>query len=127
MDDRTMARPDCRQRPLPLPGPRRPRARGTTSPSSPSRKKPFTDLDDAAANAPRRRSTGSRSASWASASPAEGRRRQPRRDGRQVKHTKLFADIVPDLTLMSVLEARRPQHRRAHRRVADVLRDKGSS
>ena len=45
----------------------------------------------------------------------------------QVKHTKLFADIVPDTTLLGVLMRLKTQeHRRASSAaIADVLRDKG--
>ena len=35
----------------------------------------------------------------------------------QVKHVSIFSGIVPDLTLLSVLQApQEPQHGRAHRR-----------
>jgi DUF1009 family protein len=44
----------------------------------------------------------------------------------QVKHTKLFADIVPDMTLLSVLMRLKGRHTDALiSGVADVLRDEG--
>ena len=113
------SRPDRGQRPFPVP---RPRRRARRRPRRHRHRAQGRDLSRSRRRSRRgrrrRRSTGSRSASSGKCISLlkDAGVTQAVMAG-QVKHTKLFADIVPDLTLARRADAPQgEEHRRAHLR-----------